>query len=204
MWAGADLRLSVPDLEYEPASENLGSALEDAVRHDRLEIVKKIGIDPARDDSSALLAECWMCRSPELVRLLIEAGADPNFVERERNPMHSLMRNFEWSLEPMFIGRDPRAAMECIKIAATAAGRWRPKDPYQFRCLRKAITTAPEFSAVGHLRELIDCGAIEQDVFAELMKTPRMEADPAVRCLGCSRPSSVCRHSNATFKGARV
>jgi hypothetical protein len=33
----------------------------------------------------------------------------------------------------------------------------------------------PEYSAVGYLRELIDCGAIEPNVFAELMKTPRMK-----------------------------
>ena len=86
-----------------------------------------------------------------------------------------LVRDFEWSLEPMFIRRDPHAAIECLKIAAAAGGRWRPTDPYQLRCLRKAIATVPEYSAVGYLRELIDSGAIEQDVFAELMKTPRMK-----------------------------
>jgi hypothetical protein len=32
MWAGADPHLSVPDLEYEPPDENLGSAIEDAVK----------------------------------------------------------------------------------------------------------------------------------------------------------------------------
>ena len=102
LWAGADPRWIVPDLEYDPPNENLGSALEDAVKYSRIEIVKKIGIDPARDNPSALLGECWMCRSPELVRLLIEAGADPNSQEGEWNAMQSLVRNFEWSLDSSF------------------------------------------------------------------------------------------------------
>ena len=89
--------------------------------------------------------------------------------------MQSLVRNFEWSLEPMFSGRDPSATIQCLKIAAAAGGRWRPTDPYQLRCLKEAIATIPDYSAVGYLRELIDCGAIEQEVFAELMKTPRMK-----------------------------
>jgi ankyrin repeat protein len=175
MWAGADPRWIVPDLEHDPPNENLGSALEDAVKYSRIEIVKKIGIDPARDNPSALLGECWMCTSPELVRLLIEAGADPNSDIDDRNPMQALMQNFEWSLDSRFSSHDSRGAIECLKIAAAAGGRWRPNNENQLRYFRRAIAKTSDYSAVEYLRELIDCGAIEQQIFAELMRTPRMK-----------------------------
>jgi hypothetical protein len=105
---------------------------------------------------------------------LIEAGADPNSRVGERNPMQTLVRNLEWGLDASFGGRDTHAALECLKIAAAAGGRWRPNEPYQLRCFRKAIGKAPEYSAVQWVNQLINCGAIDQGVFAEVMKTPRM------------------------------
>jgi hypothetical protein len=123
-WAGVDPRVSVPDLEYEPANENLGSALEDAVKYSRIGSCGGLeSIPRGTIRARCWERECWMCRSPELVRLLIEAGANPIFGEGDRNPMQSLVRNFEWSFEPMFTGREPRGAMECLKIAAAAGGR---------------------------------------------------------------------------------
>ncbi|HEY5743105.1 MAG TPA: hypothetical protein VIS99_11245 [Terrimicrobiaceae bacterium] len=186
MWAGADPRLSVPDLEFHPVDENLGSALVDAVRYSRIEIVKKFKVDPAKDDPSALLRQCWVCRSPELVRLLIEAGADPNSGEGDCNPMHSLVQNFESSFDSRFGSRDPRGAIECLKIAAAAGGRWRPREENQLRYLRRAISRASDYSAVEYLGQLIACGAIEQQVFAELMRTPRMK-----QILNASTPGVV-------------
>ncbi len=49
LWAGADPRMRVPQLDdQDAAEEDYGAALVDAVRHGHLEIVKKM-IDPARN-----------------------------------------------------------------------------------------------------------------------------------------------------------
>ena len=85
------------------------------------------------------------------------------------------MHNFESSLDSRFGSCDPLGAIECLEIAAAAGGRWRLRDENQLRYLRRAIARISDYSAVEYLGELIGCGAIEQQVFAELMRTPRMK-----------------------------
>jgi hypothetical protein len=41
--------------------------------------------------------------------------------------------------------------------------------------LRRALAKAPAYDAIQHLQRIIKAGAIEQPVFQELMRTPRMK-----------------------------
>jgi hypothetical protein len=117
--------------------------------------------------------------------------------------MQSLVRNFEGSLDASFGGRDTHAALECLKIAAAAGGRWRPNGPYQLRCFRRAIGKAPEYSAVQWLNQLINCGVIDQRVFAEVMKTPRMKQVLQINVPGVVRLRDLAK-PRTLFEGTPV
>lgn len=175
LWAGADPRLQVPDLQSKSPEKLLGTALEEAVINGHEEIVRKIGIDHSRDDPSSLLAQCFLCASPSIVRMLIDAGADFNKGDGEMNPMQALVTAFESSIDGSFPTSGPEPVLKSIEIAARAGGRWRPSDPYRFRCLRTALARSTSYSWIDWLTRLIDCGAIERPVFAKLMQNPRMK-----------------------------
>jgi ankyrin repeat protein len=56
--------------------EDLETALVAAVRRGQFDVVKKIGIDPARDDVSALINEYCFWPNPELLEFLFKLSAD--------------------------------------------------------------------------------------------------------------------------------
>jgi hypothetical protein len=177
LWAGADPRLPVPRFEDSDVDEeDLETALVAAVRRGQFDVVKKIGIDPARDDVTALINEYCFWPNPQLLEFLIKLGADVRKPAGEDNAMRWAFSSFEWSLDSLF--RDysrTDAALRCIEILAANGARWHPTDPYRVSCFRRAIAKAPAYDAIRHLERIIKAGAIEQPVFKELMRTPRMK-----------------------------
>lgn len=76
LWAGADPRLPVPRLEDSDVDEeNIDSALAGSVRRGQFEVVKRIKIDPARDDVTALANTYCFFPNPDLIEMLISAGS---------------------------------------------------------------------------------------------------------------------------------
>lgn len=175
LWAGADPRMRVPDLDYIPYEGYRTTAVLEAVRNERIEIVRKFKIDPTRDDASALLARCWGHSNPDLVELLLDAGADPNANVGGETPMLALLQNFESSLESDSWRRTPEKALRCIELAAARGGRWNPTEPHEFRGLRTALGRAPRYRAIRLLNQLVNSGVFEQPVFREFMDTARMK-----------------------------
>ena len=177
LWAGADPRLPVPRMEDSDVDEeDLETALVAAVRRGQFDVVKKIGIDPARDDVTALINDYCFSPNPKLIELLISLGADIRNRTDENSAMHYAFSAFEWSLDSIFRSYTrTEDALRCIEILAANGARWDPDDPYRISCLRRAIAKAPIHDAIRHLERIIKAGAIEQPVFQDLMRTPRMK-----------------------------
>jgi len=87
--------------------------------------------------------------------------------------MQSLICNFESSLERCSSCHDPEVAVRCLEIAAAFGGRWRP-DSHAFRYFRQSVGQASPNSVVSRISRIVKAGAIEQDVFRELMNTKKM------------------------------
>jgi hypothetical protein len=177
LWAGADPRLEVPDLEYPDNASSKGTALSDAVRYGNIAFVKKIGLDPDRDNLSTLLSDCLIMEDTALVQMLLDAGADPNGGQSDDNPMRSLMRNFLWSFDRTFgfCRRTPEVSTKCLELAAERGGRWQPEDDHDYSNIRRHLTKAPAYEVVPLLFRLWQAGVFTPDVFKELMRTPRMK-----------------------------
>ena len=177
IWAGADPRLPVPRMDDSDVDEeDLDTALVAAVRRGQFDVVKKIGIDPARDDVTALINEYCFSPNPELLEFLIKLGADVRKPAGDDNAMRWAFSAFEWSLDSAFRSYSRcEDALRCIEILAANGARWRPDNPYRLSCLRRAIAKATAYDAIQHLQRVIKSGAIEQPFFQDLMRTPRMK-----------------------------
>ena len=173
LWAGADPRLPVPRLEDSDVDDDdIETALCAAIRHGQFEVIKRIKIDPARDDVTALANAYCFWPNPGLIEMLVNLGAD---VRTQTGAMDSAFSAFEWSLDPIFPSYGRREnALRSIEILAANGARWRPSDSYHRSCLRRALTKVSAYDAIQHLRQITKAGAIEQPVFQDLMRTPRM------------------------------
>lgn len=176
LWAGADPRMIVPDLEQSQDEDSAGTALEDAVRFGRLDVVRKFGIDPKKDDVTALLRRSSIGTEPEIVKMLLDSGADPNGGSGEESVMARFFWNLGWSLDRTFRNSPPGPVLECIELLAARGGRWRPKDAYAASSFRRALGKAESSEAVSTLVRLVKSGVLEKEVFMELMRTPKMKS----------------------------
>ncbi len=176
MWAGADPRTEVPNIDgFTIDEEDLGTALQDALTYGQFEIVKKFGTDPKRDDPTRLLAGCWMCREPNVVKFLLDSGADPNGGNADGNPMRSLMRSFTYAIDPFFRSQSADAAVECLVLAAKRGGRWKPDSPHELQRVRRNVARLPTWDSSRYLRRLVDAGVFEGDLFKAFADTPKMK-----------------------------
>jgi hypothetical protein len=182
LWAGADARMAVLDIEdpacitSEEDPDDSRSALEQAVWSGQTEVVKKIGLKPGIDDCSALLAQATLFCRPEIFRVLLEAGADPNRGKNSRNTMRSLITSLAWHMNPPFGRSETGEILTCLELAAGRGGRWKADD-FTMRSLRRAISKthkASDYEAIYVLRRLARSGALERDTFLELVRTPSM------------------------------
>lgn len=188
LWAGADPRLPVPDLSYPGDEDFLGTALEDAVSSGHVEVVKKIGIDPSKDNATELLGHCWLANNPEIVRMLLDAGADPNGKTKMGIPMDRLLSGLAWALDSSFsTGFRLEPTLQCIELAASRGGRWTPQMMGKHCRVRRALGKISPYQAVDIIGRLLDCGALEDDGMKKLMSAPKMKALLASDTMGIKR-----------------
>lgn len=176
LWAGADPRLSVPRIETRDwqEEEEEESALSVAIRFGRVEIVKKIGLDPHHDDITRLLNQYFIQAKPEIIELLIKSGA--NVTAIHSNVIDSVFWSFEWALEGcMADSVRVEEALRCMEILASHGVRWNSPTKHRPFRLRRTLARIQPYKAIRYLHRIADSKVMEQAVFKELMRTPRMQ-----------------------------
>lgn len=181
LWAGADARLRVPEIEdlnwdekCESEEEDTGTALDAAVLYGHFEIVKKIALDPAHDDVTALLNQHFIYPNQNVIELLIRAGADIS--QLSPHVIDSVFSSFEWSLDTRLIENPTRTeeALRCMQILGSNGVHWSVPDKYRLFRLRRTLTRLPPYQALRYLQRIAGSKIMDQTVFKELMRTPKM------------------------------
>ena len=151
------------------------STLKVAIRYGRVEIVKKIGLDAQRDDLTKLLNQYFIQAKPEMIELLIKAGADVTSVNSD--VIDSVFCSFRWGLEAGFMGDPVRTeeALRCMEILGSHGVHWNCQDKYRLLRLRRTLARIRPYEAIRYLQRIANSKIIQQAVFKELMRTPRMQ-----------------------------
>ena len=179
LWAGADprLRVAVRD-DFQRGTETKedeGTALEDAVIHGQADVVKKFKVDPSRDNVNALLCQCWLAPHPQIARMLLSLGADVNTQANDRSPIEAAFDALSFGLDPIFRYRDKTSdALACIEVLAQAGARWNPSDSRAISSFRRSLGRTDRGAAIQVLKRLVQIKAMEQGIFRELIRTPKM------------------------------
>lgn len=178
LWARANPLARVPDLDYEDDDPEMWStALEAAVFWGHHEIVKRIGVDAARDDLNSLLHRSTFTANPEIIRYLAQNGADINHREDGKTTcLVELFRTLHWNNESIFQrgSSDSSRTLEAIYAALELGAKWERGDGQATHFARSgfyALSDRPLLSLLGVFRKH---GVCPDSELIRLLDTPRM------------------------------
>ncbi len=151
LWIGADPRSRGPILD-DPCDgdpECFTTAFEEACSSGHLEVLKKLKVDPARDDLSRLLRGVELS-SEETIMYLLDLGANPN--DKANGGSSALDRclyrlgspNFVYVGERAVYGgvvviREVKDAMDALHLLISRGAIWRPDDRQDLSYVRRVL-----------------------------------------------------------------
>ncbi len=102
LWAGADPRNPVPDIDDEDGNSIVLTALEEAAWNGQVEMLEKMKVDPAKDDINHLLRRACLGGKWPAIEQLLQLGADPNAnIPDHDSPMSELLCRLTWKIQPV-------------------------------------------------------------------------------------------------------
>jgi hypothetical protein len=173
LWAGADPHAPAPnpdlgisdDVDSEDGEEHFigWSAIEEAASHGHLDILKRLGPDPARDDFDSLYQ--WT-RSESVVAFLATMQLPRDLTQ--------ILSSHLWWLGDRFAGVTYRST-RAIEAVLDCGVRWQEADAEKLARIRRSLLSVRD----DHLRAIVtrlgrpEVCALE--TYHELLRTPRMQ-----------------------------
>jgi hypothetical protein len=178
LWAGGNAHVRLPDVDEESDPEDNSTALEEAVRFGRQEIVEKIGIDPKRDDLNRLLEEACSKGAWPVIEQLLTLGADQTGGLSGYPPMERLINHFAWQINPWVGYRSESNLQEAFNLILSFAdkgGRWCPKEKYGVNGFRRDLYHLDAKWIEKVFRGFQQHLVCSTELLLKLLNTPRMK-----------------------------
>lgn len=189
LWTGADPYVRLPDIGQDPDPDCDSTALEEAVRSGREDVIKRIGIDPKKADMTRLLVEACLKGEWNSIARLLDLGADPTGTG-ESNPMEHLIWAFTWKIKPFYGVRsesDLKAVFNSILSFADRGGRWTPDrsslNRYRRDLYKLEASWIERIASEFHRHQVCS-----PEVVVSLINTSRMK-----QILGCRHASCLAK-----------
>ncbi len=179
LWAGANPRAKVPGIRYfKDRPEMYVTTLELIVSLGHFELLKHIGVDPARDDLNHLLREATLAAKPKIIRYLVEHGADINSRDSlGQNCLMLLFRNLDRCKE---MPTTPRSlcvtggVLEGIKTAVELGARFGPINAATTHLIRLGFYATGDYELRCMLKVFRKHRVLPDAELIRLLDTPRM------------------------------
>lgn len=184
MWAGANPRSRGPALgdehlgrTEEEKADYYTTALEQACYQENVEVLKRLGPDPKRDKLAELL-ECAAFGHKEIIKFLLELGANPNdkpnggSTAADRCLSHL---DFEAVIYRQRLTRwKVHRTMECLEELIKHRAIWNPDNSWQMSYVRRTLYRADPEVAVDLLTLFIKNKSCSEETLRELLRPPKM------------------------------
>jgi ankyrin repeat protein len=178
MWAGGDPHLHLPDIGEKPCPRTDTSALEEAVRTNRFEIVDKIGIDAKRDNLDRMFDLACLLGHTKMAEMLLSHGAKPQGKDDSGEPMRKAMFHLQWEMDDHYGFRSEFRARDALEPVIRLAGlgaHWQPSDSDLRRFRRNLYFFELNFSEnlikTFHQHNVCSPKVLEKLITAPKMKT---------------------------------
>ena len=188
MWAGADPRSIGPtwgDKEGLDESE-YSSALIHAAYSKDVEILKRLKPDAKKDNLDELLTYAGGFGRVEVVRYLLELGAEPN--DKPNGGSSALNRCLSTSLRfrdfhysTLYSIRSKASkysvseTLNTFKLLLEKGAQWRPDEPQEIQWLRRNLLECEADITVELIEQLMKHNACTHDTIHDLLRTPAMK-----------------------------
>ncbi len=218
MWAGANPRSKGPSLHDwsdETDSESFTNAIDEACSTGRLDVVKKLNIDPDADDlGQALSCAGWSC-DEHLLKYLLELGISPN--DKANGGSRALDRCLQkfsfgsWrggSFRLLTRKWELHSHFSCVQQLIKHNARWVPDDDYDIKGLRRHLLKCDPEVTTELLTLLMSNGGCSEELARKLLSTAKMKSHMAsqemqLKRKGLSRLAPVRRKAKCTQDNAR-
>lgn len=184
MWAGADPRSKGPSLHEwsdETDTDSFTTAIEEVCSKGRLDILKRLRVDPTKDNlQEALKCAAWSCGA-QLVEYLLELGVDPN--DKPTGGSRALDQCIQrfgyatWRDGPTLRIWELTSEFNCLRQLVKHKARWVPnEDTYYIKDLRRNLLKCDPDVTAELIKILISNDACSVDTIRRLLFTPRMKS----------------------------
>jgi hypothetical protein len=195
LWAGADPRTLGPTLDerYNNDPECDTTGLREACYAGNVAALKKLKVDPDRDDLSDLLQCAAISACLDTLRYLLELGANANDKANggssalDTSLWHLHFGSFEVLRSKRLRSRyDVHKALECVEGLVAHGAIWRP-DRAEINSLRRALCGCEPSVMIDLMKLFLGHNAYPRGAVQELLRTPRMKQHLSTETRNLSR-----------------
>ena len=182
MWAGADPRSKGPTLDYPDEPEMDTTALDEASAAGQLEILKRLKLDPNRDDLGGLLTSAATFAHTDVISYLLELGAKPNDKPNGgSSALDACIRHLGWeNSDRILYGQHQQTpsykvfkTREAIRLFVEHGAVWAPGD--SLNDVRRTLYGIDPEVTVELVGLLVKHRACDDATLHDLLRTPRMQ-----------------------------
>jgi hypothetical protein len=179
LWLGGNPRTNVPLKSEDRDEQSWQSSLDTALLRGNLEIVKKLGFDNTRDDPhAAFRLACFPC-DLDLLKYLIERGADPNDLDEEGC---TAFNTVFWKTEMggLLRGTTPYAftstsdELTCLRGLIAMGWEWKPQQEKEINQLRSILYHMSFHDAYNLIKAMKQHSFCSDHLLVTVLDTPRM------------------------------
>jgi ankyrin repeat protein len=183
-WAGGDPRSRGPCLEkeYTEDPECYTSALEEACHSENLDVLKRLKLDPSRDNFSELLHCTAIWGRKPILEYLLGIGANPNDKPNGgSSALDTALRDLSFArLNPYGSKQlksryDVSRALDCVRELLANGAVWNPEGAHELNSFRRALLECEPDVTIDLLQMFRTHNACPAERVHRLLGTPRVK-----------------------------